>query len=130
MTDLTIFNYQDLGIFFLRVSLAIIFISHGWPKIRHLKKTREMFSAMLVPVPFITSLYSAIVEFFGGIFLLLGFYVQVVSFAMAINMLGAMMFVTFKKGFIGGWELDFALFTIAVAIFLSGPGLFVLSSLR
>ncbi len=130
MTNLTILNYQDLGIFFLRISLAIIFIFHGWPKISHLKKTRETFLAMLVPVPFITSLYSAIVEFFGGVFLLLGFYPQVVSLGLAIDMLGAMMFVTFRKGFVGGWEFDFALFVMSVTIFLSGPGSFVLSSLR
>ena len=123
-------NYFDIALLILRVGLGIIFIAHGFSKIRNLANTREQFLQMGVPAPLITSSYAAFIEFFGGILLVLGFYSQWASLGIAIDMLGAMLFVKFKSPFIGGWELDVALFIMATAVFLLGPGAIVFSFIR
>lgn len=115
-------SYQDIALFVLRVVVGVIFIAHGWPKITQLAKTRDSFASMMVPVPALSSLYAAFVEFFGGILLLLGLYTGWAALALAIDMLGSMTFVQFRRSFIGGWELDLLLLASCVAILLSGAG--------
>lgn len=119
-------DYQGVALFLLRLVCGIIFIAHGWPKIKNLAQTRQMFSQMMIPAPALTSLYAALAEFFGGILLILGLYTGWASLALAVNMLGAMLFLKFKKGFMNGWEFDLALFIMAVTILLAGPGEWVL----
>ncbi|MBI3335745.1 MAG: DoxX family protein [Candidatus Portnoybacteria bacterium] len=121
-------DYQQLALFLLRVVLGITFIAHGWPKITNLTGTREGFSQMGVPVPGLTSLYAALAEFIGGILVVLGFYSGWAALALAVNMLRAMLFVKWKQPFKGGWELDLALFIMAVTILLAGPGAYNLAS--
>lgn len=123
---ISIGHYQGLALFLLRVCLGIVFFVHGFPKIRNLSATRKGFAQMGVPIPFFTSLYAALAESVGGALEILGIYTGWASFFLAINMLGAMLFVKWKKSFIAGWEFDFALFIMAVAILLAGPGDYVL----
>ena len=65
-------------------------------------------------------------EFVGGIFLIAGFLVQPVALAFAISMLVAIWKVKFHKGFSGGWEFDFALLIMALALLFLGPGAYSL----
>lgn len=120
-------DYQGLALFILRLALGIIFVAHGWPKISNLTKTKEMFSQMMVPLPAFSASYAALAEFFGGLLLIVGFYTGWASLALAINMLGAMLSVKWKQPFKGGWELDLALFIMAVTILLAGPGSYSLT---
>lgn len=115
-------NYKDIALLILRLALAIIMIVHGWQKIKNLPQAREQFSNMMVPMPLVTSFYAALVEFFGGFMLFVGFYSGWVAFAFAVDILGTMIFVTFKQGFMNGWERDFVLFIMALTILLGGPG--------
>lgn len=115
-------HYQGLALFLVRVGLGIVFFIHGLPKIQNLSATRKGFSDMGVPLPFITSLYAGLAESVGGVLEILGVYTGWASFFLAIDMLGAMLFVKWKKPFVSGWEFDLVLFLMAVAILLAGPG--------
>jgi len=117
-------TYPDIALLLLRIALGVIFLVHGWTKIRNLAKTRQAFTSMMVPVPLISSIYAAFVEFFGGLFLFTGLYTGWVLLALVIDMFGAMLFVDFKKGFSGGWEFNLALVAMASALLLMGPGSF------
>jgi uncharacterized membrane protein YphA (DoxX/SURF4 family) len=64
----------------------------------------------------------ALVEFVGGILLLVGFQTRLAAALIAIVMIVAMITVKFAKGFSGGWEFDFVLFLMAVSLMLSGGG--------
>lgn len=121
-------DYQQLALFLLRVVLGITFIAHGWPKIKDLSATSQGFSQMGIPMPGLTSLYAALAEFVGGILVVLGFYSGWAALALAVNMLGAMIFVKWKQPFKGGWEFDLVLFIMAVAVLLAGPGAYNLGS--
>jgi len=108
--------------------LGTICLIHGWPKIRDIAATKETFKKMLVPVPLLSALYAAFVESFGGLFLIAGFYTGWVALGIIIDMFGAMLFVDFKKAFLGGWEFNLALLGLASMLLLAGPGAYVLSN--
>ena len=121
-TTATPWGPTDIADLAITQSANIVFIVHGFPKITDLSSTKKGFAQIEAPMPSLTSLYAAFVEFFGGIMVLLGIYSGWASFLLAIDMLGAMLFVKWKKPFVSGWEFDFVLFIIAVAILLAGPG--------
>lgn len=121
-------TYSDIALFILRLTLGAICFVHGWPKIRDIAATKEAFTKMFVPLPLVSTLYAAFVEFFGGIFLILGLYTGWVALGIIIDMFGAMLFVDFKKAFLGGWELNLALLGLATTLFLAGPGAYILSN--
>lgn len=121
-------DYQGLALFLLRVALGIVFIVHGLPKIKNLAGTRKGFEQMGVPAPALTSLFAALAEFVGGILLVVGIYTGWASLALAINILGAMLFVKWKQPFVAGWEFDLVLFIMAITLLLAGAGSYTLAS--
>ena len=108
LSGLTI--YADLGLFFLRLAVGIIFIVHGLPKI---KKPSGVAQALGVPT-FFGSIHGWI-EVLGGIMMLIGLQERLVAFIFSIIMLGAIYFKKFKwkVPFTAydklGWEFDFIL---------------------
>ncbi|MBI4548499.1 MAG: DoxX family protein [Ignavibacteriae bacterium] len=73
------------------------------------------------------------VEFFGGTLLIHGLFTRLVAIAIAIDMLIAIWKVKFKiglitkimeAGWVGGYELDLALFTMAFVLAIFGSGTF------
>ena len=86
----------------LRLVLGIGFIYHGYPKIFNAGE-HEFFVGMLqnlgIPAAGLMAWVVGIVEFFGGIALILGAFVTVVSILGIINMLVAMFTVHFEHGF-------------------------------
>lgn len=60
-------------------------------------------------------------EFFGGLFVLVGFLTRWSALAICLVMLGAIFFVNWSLGFHsgkGGWDLPLAFFAMALAIML------------
>lgn len=121
-------NYQGTALFLLRMVLGITFMIHGFPKIANLARSRRQFASMGVPLPLLTSLYAAIAESLGGILMIAGFYSGWAAAALIIDMLGAMLFVTWREPFREGWELNLLLLTMAITILLAGPGDYHLGS--
>ena len=115
----------DAALLIVRVVLGIIMLYHGWPKVADLGGTIEGFSGMGVPIPALTATFATVAEVGGGLLLLLGVLTDVAGLLVAIDMLGAIIFVHAKNGFAvmdGGVEWPLALLAMALAIALAGPG--------
>jgi putative oxidoreductase len=112
----------DLALLILRVVLAAVMLAHGLPKVTGFAGTAGFFASAGVPAPTLAAAYAAAVEVGGGILILLGVAVDLVGLLFAVDMLGAIVFVASKHGFTGGWEFEFTLLCIAVALALAGPG--------
>lgn len=115
---------SDLALLILRVVLAAVLLAHGLPKITGFSGTAGFFDSVGVPLPTVAAVFSALAEVGGGVLILLGVAVDVAGLLIAIDMLGANIFVHFKNGFTGqgGSEFTVTLLCIAVALALMGPG--------
>lgn len=112
----------------LRLLLGIIFVAHGYPKLKNLKGT----ASWLTSVGFKPGVFWAVVlgvtEFAGGIALLLGFLTRVAVLFLFISMLVATYFKVFtwktkftlQEGM--GYEFDLLLLAALAALFLLGAG--------
>ena len=115
---LSIFTqYNALSFLLLQLTMAIIFIYHGWPK---LSKPAGMVAGMGWS-PLVVRVLGA-VEILGGLGILLGAYSQLSALVLALIMLGAI-YIKISKWHIPffsqtntGWEFDFIL--LAVSLFL------------
>ncbi|HWB43761.1 MAG TPA: DoxX family protein [Gemmatimonadales bacterium] len=115
----------DLALLVLRLVLGIIMIYHGWPKLTNLGGTIEGFTGMGIPLPALSAIFSTVAEVGGGLLLLLGVFTDIAGLLVAIDMLGAIIFVHAKNGFAvndGGYEWPLALLAMGLAIALAGPG--------
>jgi putative oxidoreductase len=115
----------DLALLLLRLVLAAILLYHGIPKLLHFSETAGAFQGMNIPAPTVTAGFALVVEVVGGLLLLLGVATDIVGLLVVIEMIGAIAFVHWSKGFDFakvGWEHPFTVLVIAVAIALSGPG--------
>lgn len=110
---------NTLGLTLLRVVLGAIFLVHGIQKMQSgLDKIAGFFGS--VGLPGWLAYPVGYIEVIGGIVLILGLGTRVVSALFAAIMVGATVFVKLKAGFVGGWELDLALFSIAAYFALTG----------
>ena len=117
----------DAALLILRVVLGVIMLYHGWPKLTDLGGTIDGFAGMGVPLPALGALFSTVAEVGGGLLLLLGVLTDVAGLLVAIDMLGAIIFVHAKNGFAvneGGVEWPLALLAMGLAVALAGPGRF------
>ncbi len=111
----------------LRVFLGALFIIHGWPKIKDLKQNASNFQVMGFRPGSFWGTIVALVEFFGGIALILGLFVQLFGLFLAIEMaVAAIWRIKSKHKFIGGYEFDLALLLASLVLATSGGGRYAL----
>ena len=107
-------QYSDFGWLFLRLAVGLIFIYHGWPKIKNYKQMT------MLPGGVIGALVLGLVESLSAIGLIIGFYTQIAALLLSIVMLGAIYYKIFvwKKKFSepGGWEIDLILLAANLVI--------------
>jgi putative oxidoreductase len=120
----------DLGLAVLRIAVAAIFINHGFQKlfVYGFAGVTGAFSHMGVPLPGVMGPLIAVLEFFGGIALLVGFLTRLVTIGFVLDMLGAILIVQLKNGF-SHYELEFLLCASSLALFLTGGGQFSVDAL-
>jgi putative oxidoreductase len=117
----------DSALLLIRIGLAAVFIAHGWDKISNMEGTIAFFASINLPA--FLAYFVAYVEFLGGISMLLGIFTGFTGIILAINMLVAIGLVKVSKGFLGGYEFDLMLFLAAIAISLTGPGVYTIKRL-
>ncbi|MBI2446468.1 MAG: DoxX family protein [Parcubacteria group bacterium] len=107
-------QYNDIGLFILRLAVAVIFLYHALPKLKN-----KMGNSFLL---------LGVVEGMAGAALLLGFYTQLAALLLAIIMVGAiwMKVTKWRAPFSAmdktGWEFDLILLAASITILLGGGG--------
>jgi uncharacterized membrane protein YphA (DoxX/SURF4 family) len=108
----------------LRSVVAIVMIYYGWPKIRNLKSNATDFVQMGFRPGMFWGTLIAIVEFFGGIALLLGFYAELTAALFAFQMMvGTFWKLKIKKPF-SDYSYDIQLFAMCLVIMSEGAGIY------
>jgi putative oxidoreductase len=131
----------------IRIILGVGFIAHGWAKWnRGPAVFAELLKQAHVPMPLANAWLVTLLEIFGGLALLIGAFVTIVSVPLIVSMLGAMFTVNIKFGFsavnrIGltpegpqlgppGYEINLLYIACLVVLILSGAGPLSVDALR
>ena len=123
---ITLASYSGQVIFVARILLAAIMILSGWPKIKNLKGTASNFDMMGFKPGMFWGTIIALVEFVGGIAILLGVYVNIAAALFGIQMLvGTLWKIKNGKGF-KEFSYDLSLLVITLILLAFGAGSYVL----
>ncbi len=126
-------NSQEWGAVVLRFVLGVTFLVHGIVKFQGgIENIAGWFASIGLPGGL--AYVVALLEVVGGIALMVGLGVKIVSALLALVMIGAIFKVKIAIGFLGngqmaGYELDLALLAIAVYLALNGSRMMGLDSL-
>ena len=140
----------SLGLLFLRAVIGLIMVTHGYPKLfggeqksqqlpdeakqtlgegfvesveqGGIENTAGLMEKVGVPNPKGAAWAIALVEFVGGLMLLLGWKTRLAATAIAYSQVVAINKVHAEQGFFGGYEYNAALIGGAGALALTGPG--------
>jgi len=122
-------QFRDFALLALRLALGTVFLFHGLPK-------KGLWSAQpseQLPAGLLTRLrILSIVEPAGALGLIFGFLTQLAGLGLVIVMVGAITFLRtkahrkFKEANAPGWEFEFMLLVVALALAILGGGKYAL----
>ena len=119
---MNIFNWMrkpDVGIFLIRLAVAIVFLYHGIGKLINLDATIAFFGTLgLGPI---FAYLVGLVEILGGISMLVGFGTQVTGLLLAVVMVGALTLVKLPGAF-GKWEIDLVMLLLSLGLAFADNG--------
>jgi putative oxidoreductase len=117
----------QLGLTLLRLVIGAAFVMHGSQKLFEMgiPAVTGGFTQWHVPLPAVTGPLVTLLEFFGGVALLLGLLTRLVALGFVIEMLGAIFIVHIRQGFFPptGFELPLLLCAAAAMLMFGGGGL-------
>jgi len=117
----------QLSLFIIRVVLGITFFVHGLDKFQGgIGNTAGFFES--IGIPAFLAYVVALIELIGGIALIIGLGTRIASALIGIVMIGAILKVKIGAGFLGGYELDFVLLGMAIALAVSGSSLYAVET--
>ncbi len=114
---------EDYGLLALRIALGIIFLYHGYPKIKNPEMMAQI-SGGNKNIPMILGFF----EFVSGLLVLFGLYTQFAVIVFIIVMLGALYFkiekwkIPFFAQNTTGWEFDLLILAASIALLFLGAG--------
>lgn len=111
----------------MRVVVGIVFAMHGGQKLFVFKISgvTHMMTSLGIPMPGLFAVVVSLVEFLGGIALILGIATRVAAVLLAINMTVAVLKVHLPHGFFaqgGGYEFPLSLLAANICLALMGAG--------
>lgn len=116
----------------LRVVVGATMAMHGYPKLKSPQQTVQWTKGLGVPV--VATYLAIILEFFGGIALVIGFLVPVVAFFLALEMIGNALLkkVKMKAHYLQmaehAYEIDITYLLLAITLLVLGAGAFSLDA--
>ena len=122
---------RDLALLLTRVAIGAVFFAHGYQKLvtNGIDGTAAFFGQVGVPLPTVSAWVAALVELVGGAALILGATVPVAGLLLALDMVGAYLFVHRGNGIFvseNGYELVLALGAVSLLLAAVGAGRFSL----
>ncbi|MEV6816272.1 DoxX family protein [Micromonospora sp. NPDC051296] len=125
---------RDVGVLLARIGVGIVFFAHGWQKLvtNGVDGTAAFFGQVGVPLPTTSAWFATGVELLGGAALILGAAVPVAGVLLALQMIGAFVFVHAGNGLFvdqGGYELVLTLAAASLLLAAVGAGRFSLDHL-
>lgn len=126
MTTDRLTQWQGWGITTLRIVVGIVFLAHGGQKVFvwGFGGVAGFFAKVGIPFPMLAAIVVSLVEFFGGLAVLLGLFTRWAAIPLAFNMLVAILTVHLPAGFFlpDGYEFALTLLAANVALALLGSG--------
>ncbi|GBC69667.1 Putative oxidoreductase CatD [archaeon HR01] len=147
-------SYTDLASLAVRIAVGVLMIVHGLPKLAG--PARPQMRGMMKQLGIPAGLFDLVglLEFLGGLFLLLGLLTRIVSILFILEMIGTTLLYiakigkmvpppemltqmvqasrSFMRGYmagVGGWELDTVLLAAAIVTLVLGGGAFSIDAL-
>lgn len=119
-----LFTYELLGVFLIRITLGLIFIYFAYCKIWKQKDEKvALFATIGFRPPLIFFWLITIIEFVGGVLLLIGLFVQPTAAILSILMLGTLIIKLVSPNlFLNGAEFYLLLFISLVSLLFLAPG--------
>jgi putative oxidoreductase len=110
-------SLRPIGLLLLRIALGVIFLSHGYPKLAHLRGGAQMQSFFVEHgLPGYFLYVSGVLETFGGGLLLLGLFTRAAAVLLGLEMCVAIWKVHSGHGYLAVHDYEFPL-TLATACF-------------
>ena len=120
------------GLTILRVIVGVIFVMHGGQKlfVFGLQQVSGSFAGLGIPLPMLSAVVVSLVEFLGGVALIVGLGTRWAALLIAIDMAVAILKVHLPHGFFGpaGFEYPLTLMAANIALLLNGPGALALEN--
>ena len=110
-------NMQPFALLVLRAVLGLVMATYGWEKVNGGIPQFKGF-LLTIGIPGWMAYVSAYAELAGGLLLIAGLLTRFAAFAIFINMMVAVMKVTFKNGLVGPQGYGFSLSLVAMAFLL------------
>ena len=116
--------YPNIGLFLVRLSLALVFLVAGIMKLSSMEMTIGFFASAGIGAFWAWTV--ALLETAGGLFMLLGMFTAFSGAILAVIMVVAAILMFPTMGFLG-IQMNIVLFLISVGVALTGPGKWALS---
>ncbi|MGU3574585.1 DoxX family protein [Brucellaceae bacterium C25G] len=84
-------SLNSLAVLVGRVFISILFILAGWAKLTAISGTAGYFGALGLPLPTVTAVLVGLIEFFGGLAILIGFKTRIAAVIVALFTIGAIL---------------------------------------
>ena len=119
---------MEYGILLIRLIVGLAFAGHGAQKLFGWfggggpQGTAGFLASLGYRAPAAMAIFAGLSELGGGLLLAAGFLTPLAALALSTVMLNAIVTVQWRKGFLGGWELDSTFMAVAIAVTITGPG--------
>ena len=119
---------MEYGILLLRLVVGLLFVGHGAQKLFGWfggggpAGTAGFFSSLGYRWPTLMAVVAGLSELGGGLLFAAGLLTPLAALALGVVMLNAIATVVWPKGFLGGFEFEVTLLTVALAVVATGPG--------
>lgn len=125
---------RPIALLLARIAVGVIFLVHGYQKFADMgiAGTTKFFESAGIPLAGVAAPAVAVLEVAGGIALILGAALPIAGTLLALDMIGAIVFVHGSSGFgagEGGYEFVLALAAASLAVGFTGGGALALDTL-
>ncbi|NUO97630.1 MAG: DoxX family protein [Nonomuraea sp.] len=125
---------RPFALLLARIAVGAIFLVHGYQKFADMgiAGTTKFFESAGIPLAGVAAPAVAVLEVAGGLALILGAALPIAGTLLALDMIGAIVFVHGSNGFgagEGGYEFVLALAAASLAIAFTGGGALALDTL-